>query len=149
MEFSDPGSLSVDLHENGDIFAPGFDANGLIMAVTSEAATNQVLMVAYMNRQALSLTIETGIVHYYSRSRATLWKNGETSGEAQKLVEIRTDCDQDVLLLKVEQTGRGAACHTGHKSCFYRKLKTSGGNISLINDCGPALFDPAKVYLDV
>lgn len=146
LKFTDPGALSLDVRENGNVFAPKFDGNGLIMAVASEAKSNEVLMVAYMNRQALRQTIETGIVHYYSRSRKALWKKGETSGEIQKLVEIRIDCDQDVLLLKVEQTGRGAACHTGHKSCFYRKLETRGGNISLINDKGPALFDPAKVY---
>ncbi len=147
IEFTDPGTLSDDEREKGDVFAPEFGANGLIMAVVSEAATNQVLMVAHMNRQALGLTLETGIVHYYSRSRAALWKKGEISGETQKLIEMRTDCDQDVLLLRVEQAGRGAACHTGHKSCFFRKVKVAGdGEISLTNDAGAPLFDPAKVY---
>jgi len=149
VKFTDPGALSARQIENGSGFAPKFAQNGLIVAVTSEAATNEVLMVAYMNRQALSLTLETGIVHYYSRSRAKLWKKGETSGETQKLVEMRVDCDQDVLLLKVEQAGRGAACHTGHKSCFFRKLELKDGNISLIDDCGPPLFDPATVYQDI
>jgi len=146
FKFVDPGTLSASETENGSVFAPKFDQSGLILAVTSEAGTNQVLMVAYMNQEALGLTLETGIVHYYSRSRAALWKKGETSGETQKLVEIRTDCDQDVLLLRVEQSGRGAACHTGHKSCFYRKLEIKGSNISLINDCDPPLFDPEQVY---
>ncbi len=82
-----------------------------------------MLMVAHMNAEALQLTIETGEVHYYSRSRKALWKKGETSGEVQKLVRLGVDCDQDTLLLIVEQTGRGAACHTGRKSCFYRVLE--------------------------
>jgi len=145
-KFTDPETISDKERENGSSFAPKFDQNGLVLAVTCEAHSNEVLMVAHMNKEALSLTLETGIVHYYSRSRAKLWKKGETSGETQKLVELRVDCDQDALLLTVEQTGRGAACHTGHKSCFFRKLETKDGTISLINDKGPALFDPAMVY---
>ncbi|VAW18341.1 Phosphoribosyl-AMP cyclohydrolase [hydrothermal vent metagenome] len=145
-EFINPATLSASERENGADFAPKFASNGLILAVTCEVGSNEVLMVAYMNRQALVLTLETGVVHYYSRSREALWKKGETSGEIQKLVEMRTDCDQDTLLLKVEQTGRGAACHTGHKSCFFRRLETKGGDISLISDKGPALFDPETVY---
>ncbi len=147
FEFTDPASLSRDARETGNVFAPKFDPDGLILAVVSEATTNQVLMVAHMNRQALGLTLETGIVHYYSRSRAALWKKGEISGETQKLVELRTDCDQDVLLLKVNQNGRGAACHTGHKSCFFRKVEVAGdGKVGLNNDAGPPLFDPDEVY---
>ncbi len=145
-KFTDPETLTASERENGPDFAPKFDLNGLILAITCEAGTNEVLMVAYMNRQALGLTIETKIVHYYSRSRAKLWKKGETSGEIQKLVTMRVDCDQDALLLTVEQTGRGAACHTGHKSCFFRKLELDDDNKSLVNDKGPALFDPAMVY---
>jgi phosphoribosyl-AMP cyclohydrolase len=99
-------------------------------------------MVAHMNAEALSLTIATGNVHYYSRSRGKIWKKGETSGEIQKLLELRTDCDQDALLLVVEQTGRGAACHTGRKSCFYRRLDNGA-----LSDLGlPRLFDPHAVY---
>ena len=99
-------------------------------------------MAAHMNAEALRLTIETGEVHYYSRSRKALWKKGETSGEVQKLVELRTDCDQDVILMSVEQTGRGAACHTGRKSCFYRVLKDG----ELADSGEKRLFDPAEVY---
>jgi len=99
-------------------------------------------MVAHMNAAALRLTIETGDVHYYSRSRKALWKKGETSGEVQKLIKLAVDCDQDTLLLTVEQTGRGAACHTGRKSCFYRVLKDG----ALVDTGERRLFDPKEVY---
>ena len=139
--FADPSKLSHDELEEGTALAPRFDAHGLITAVAQDE-TGVVLMVAHMNAEALRLTIETGDVHYYSRSRKALWKKGETSGEVQKLIRLATDCDQDVVLLTVEQTGRGAACHTGRKSCFYRVLED--GKLS---DTGePRLFDPAKVY---
>ena len=139
--FADPSALSHAQLEEGSAFAPRFDAHGLITAIAQDQG-GRVLMVAHMNAEALRLTIETGDVHYYSRSRKALWKKGETSGEVQKLVELRTDCDQDVILLTVEQTGRGAACHTGRKSCFYRVLE--GGQLA---DSGePRLFDPAQVY---
>ncbi len=139
-------SLSPEQLENGDIFAPKFDNAGLIMAIASDASSNEILMVAYMNEEALKLSLQSGIVHYYSRSRSALWKKGETSGEIQKLIEMRTDCDQDVLLLKVEQVGRGAACHTGRKSCFYRQIVTENGAIALKTDSTPRVFDPDKVY---
>jgi phosphoribosyl-AMP cyclohydrolase len=140
--FTDPTSLTHDQLEEGTAFAPRFDAHGLITAIAQEAGSGRVLMVAHMNAEALRLTIESGEVHYYSRSRNALWKKGEKSGEVQKLIELRTDCDQDVLLLTVEQTGRGAACHTGRKSCFYRILVD--GKLS---DSGePKLFDPKAVY---
>ena len=96
-----------------------------------------------MNAEALRLTLETGDVHYYSRSRKKLWKKGESSGEVQKLIEMRTDCDQDVVLMLVEQTGRGAACHTGRKSCFYRIVE---GTDTLRQSGEPRLFDPKDVY---
>jgi phosphoribosyl-AMP cyclohydrolase len=140
--FADPAALSHDQLEEGTIFAPRFDAHGLITAVAQEAVSGRVLMVAHMNAEALSRTIGTGEVHYYSRSRKALWKKGETSGEIQKLVKLSTDCDQDVILLTVEQTGRGAACHTGRKSCFYRVL-TDG---ALADTGEPRLFDPSQVY---
>ncbi|HMK91098.1 MAG TPA: phosphoribosyl-AMP cyclohydrolase [Methylocystis sp.] len=113
--------------EEGTEFAPHFDAQGLVVCVTVEAATRQVLMVAYMNALALEKTIETGEAHYWSRSRASLWRKGETSGQVQRVVGIYVDCDQDALLLEVEPGGDGGACHTGRKSCFYRKLSPDGG----------------------
>ncbi len=108
--------------EEGETFAPRFDANGLIACVTRDATDGQVLMLAYMNEEALRLTIETGLAHYWSRSRQTLWRKGDLSGQTQKVMEIRTDCDQDALLLTVEPGGDGGACHTGRRSCFYRKI---------------------------
>jgi phosphoribosyl-AMP cyclohydrolase len=139
--FADPATLGHDQLEAGTVFAPRFDAQGLVTAVAQDEA-GRVLMVAHMNAEALRLTLETGEVHYYSRSRGKLWKKGETSGEVQKLVALATDCDQDTLLLTVEQTGRGAACHTGRKSCFYRVLKDG----ALADTGEPRLFDPAEVY---
>jgi phosphoribosyl-AMP cyclohydrolase len=112
--------------EEGVVFAPKFDANGLIVCVTTEAATREVLMVAYMNEVALEKTIETGFAHYWSRSRQALWRKGETSGQTQKVLSLRVDCDQDALLLEVEVGGDGKACHTGRKSCFYRALDGAG-----------------------
>jgi phosphoribosyl-AMP cyclohydrolase len=141
--FADPTTLSHADLEEGTLFAPKFDAHGLVTAVAQEIRSNRVLMVAHMNAEALRLTIETREVHYYSRSRKKLWKKGESSGEIQKLVEMRTDCDQDVVLLQVEQTGRGAACHTGRKSCFYRIVETTE---TLRQSGEPRLFDPNEVY---
>ncbi len=146
MKFTNSNQIDTKQRENGDVFAPKFDSQGLIMAIASETRSREILMVAYMNEEALSLTLSTGIVHYFSRSRQSLWKKGETSGETQRLVDMRTDCDQDVLLLSVEQTGRGAACHTGRKSCFYRKVSIKDGEVQLKLDAEPPLFDPAKVY---
>ena len=140
--FTDPTALTHDQLEEGSAFAPRFDAHGLILAIAQEAGSGRVLMAAHMNAEALRRTIETGEVHYYSRSRKALWKKGETSGEVQKLIELRTDCDQDVILLAVEQTGRGAACHTGRKSCFYRVLRDG----ELADSGEPRLFDSAAVY---
>lgn len=146
MSFTDPGNLDHDELEVGQTFAPRFDAKGLIVAIATEAGSNEVLMVAYMNEKALEQTLLTGDVHYFSRSRNALWKKGETSGEVQKLVEMRTDCDQDVILMKVEQTGRGAACHTGHKSCFFRRVEQTDTSVELVRDGGEPLFDPQQVY---
>jgi phosphoribosyl-AMP cyclohydrolase len=120
--------------EEGEAFTPRFDANGLIVCVTRDAADGQVLMLAYMNEEALRLTIETGVAHYWSRSRQTLWRKGGASGQIQKVTEMRTDCDQDALLLTVETGGDGGACHTGRRSCFYRK-------IALRSDPGKLVFD--------
>ena len=106
--------------EEGTAFTPRFDAHGLITAVVTNMADGELLMVAYMNAQALALSLETGIAHYWSRSRKELWKKGETSGNVQTIVELRTDCDQDALWLKVSVAGGDVTCHTGRKSCFYR-----------------------------
>src|SRR5665213_222956 len=146
LSFTDPKQLTHDALEEGDRFAPRFDASGLVTAIAVEASSGVVLMVAHMNAEALSLTLENGEAHYFSRSRGKLWKKGETSGEVQKLVEIRADCDQDALLVMVEQTGRGAACHTGRKTCFYRRVAVENGEAHLVDTGEPKLFDPEVVY---
>lgn len=146
ISFADPKTLDHDSLEEGTTFAPRFDAHGLLTVVTIEAGTNEVLMLAHMNAEALSLTLETGIAHYWSRSRQQLWKKGETSGELQDVVELRTDCDQDAIVLTVRQAGRGAACHTGRKTCFYRRATTSADG-TVLEDLGlPRLFNPNDVY---
>lgn len=130
------GAPAADAHEveEGVGFRPRFDASGLIVCVTIDANTREVLMVAYMNELALNKTIETGLAHYWSRSRASLWLKGETSGQLQRVESLRVDCDQDALVLEVAPGGDGSACHTGRKSCFYRKLEAGpGGNLVFIN----------------
>jgi len=116
-----PPSTKLALEEGLD-FTPKFDADGLITCVTVENASGEILMLAHMNAEALAKTLETGIVHYYSRSRQTLWRKGDTSGQQQSLVELLTDCDQDALIARVNVAGDGKACHTGRKSCFYRRV---------------------------
>ena len=133
--------MQSDLDET-DRFQPRFDSSGLITAIVSDARDNAVLMVAHMNAEALRLTQDTGIAHFWSRSRNSLWKKGETSGETLKVVEILTDCDQDVLLVKAHPQGKGAACHTGRRSCFYRRLEN--GRLVVIDDA--LLFNPKDVY---
>ena len=118
--------------EEGSNFLPKFDANGLIVCVTMEAATREILMVAYMNQLALDKTLETGVAHYWSRSRQALWRKGDTSGQVQKVLSLRVDCDQDALLLDVEAGGDGKACHTGRKSCFYRRIEMHDGQRRLV-----------------
>ena len=108
--------------EDDTAFTPKFDASGLIPAITVDAMTGEVLMLAFMNAQALETTIKTGVAHYWSRSRGKLWRKGETSGNELAVKEIRTDCDQDALVLRVNIQGEGAACHTGRTSCFYRRV---------------------------
>lgn len=144
--FADPKELTKSELESGDVFAPRFDENGLILAITCDANTNELLMAAYMNQEAVRLTLETGFVHYYSRSRQSLWKKGESSGELQEFVEMRTDCDQDILQVLAIQTGTGAACHTGRKSCLYRKVIITDGDVRLQSLDMPQLFDPAEKY---
>jgi phosphoribosyl-AMP cyclohydrolase len=108
--------------EQGREFCPKFDADGLIPAIVTDASGGEVLMFAWMNAQALAATLETGFGHFWSRSRAKLWMKGEESGNRLRVVEMRTDCDQDAIWLKAVVEGDGLACHTGARSCFYRKL---------------------------
>ena len=133
--------------EEGRAFAPKFDAAGLITCVVTDAGTAELLMVAHMNAQALTQTIETGEAWFYSRSRAKLWKKGETSGHVLRVAEMRVDCDQDVLWLRVEQAGAGA-CHTGRRSCFYRAVVPGApGELMTLEFRDDArVFDPTKVY---
>lgn len=139
-------SQDVD-REEGFRFQPKFDTAGLVTCVATDAATGEVLMVAHMNDEALRKTVATGEAWYFSRSRNALWRKGETSGQTQRVVEMRTDCDQDAIWLRVEQVG--AACHTGRKSCFYRKVEPGAGTakLSLVDD--KRLFDPDAVYRKV
>jgi phosphoribosyl-AMP cyclohydrolase len=109
--------------EETTAFEPRFDSLGLIPAIVTDAKDGTVLMFAFMNALSLKLTQETGFAHFWSRSRSALWKKGETSGELLKVVEILTDCDQDVLQVKAEPLGTGVSCHTGRRSCFYRRLE--------------------------
>ena len=109
--------------ETGTVLAPRFGPDGLIAAVATHADTGEVLMLAWMNADALRLTLDTGEAHYFSRSRQALWKKGETSGQVQQVVDARVDCDQDAVWLKVRPQGDGGACHTGARSCFYRAVE--------------------------
>ncbi len=128
--------------EEGLEFAPKFDENGLITAIAQDAETGEVLMVAYMNREALDLTIETGRGTYFSRSRKKLWKKGEESGHVQQVQQILVDCDQDCLILKVKVDA--GQCHVGYNSCFYRALN-KGGNKEL-QFVAEKTYDPDKAY---
>lgn len=134
--------------EEGVLLTPKFDSDGLIPCTVTDHQSGAVLMFAYMNAQALSLTIETGEAHYWSRSRGELWRKGATSGHVQKVIDLRVDCDQDALWMIVEQTG--AACHVGYQSCFYRSipvgLRASEGVATLEFRENDKTFDPAVVY---
>lgn len=134
--------------EEGDVFTPRFDANGLVTAVVTDASDGMLLMVAHMNAEALALTVETGIAHYWSRSRKSLWKKGETSGNFQHVVEMRTDCDQDAVWVRVNVSGHDATCHTGRRSCFYRKVEDKDGTAVLTGDGSEPLFDVKRTYPD-
>lgn len=125
---------------NAILKAVKFDANGLVPAIVQDGFRGRVLMMAWMNRAALALTLKTGFAHFYSRSRAKMWKKGEESGHVQVVKQVRIDCDGDVILLAVTQRGPGA-CHTGHASCFYRRSK-SGRWV----EADRLAFDPGKVY---
>ena len=132
--------------EEGLAFAPQFGADGLITAVVTDVKSGDLLMVAHMNAEAVAKTIESGEAWYYSRSRKALWKKGESSGHVQRVVELRVDCDQDALWLKVEQVGPGA-CHTGRRSCFYRSVPLGkAGSVKLEFRNGEKTFDPKAVY---
>jgi phosphoribosyl-AMP cyclohydrolase len=138
-------STSADTdREEGLAFRPKFDAAGLLTCVATDAATGAVLMVAHMNDEALRKTVATGEAWYFSRSRNALWRKGETSGQTQRVVEMRMDCDQDAVWIRVEQAG--AACHTGRKSCFYRKVEGGEGGARLSFVDAERLFDPSAVY---
>ena len=140
-----PRGMTADIEE-GLAFTPKFDADGLITAVATDVKSGDVLMVAHMNAEALRRTIESGEAWYYSRSRRALWRKGESSGHVQRVVELRVDCDQDALWLKVEQDGAGA-CHTGRRSCFYRALPLGkSGAVTLEFRDGEKSFDPKTVY---
>jgi phosphoribosyl-AMP cyclohydrolase len=132
--------------EEGLVLTPQFGADGLVTAVVTDAKSGDVLMVAHMNAEAVAKTIATGDAWYYSRSRKKLWKKGESSGHGQRVVELRVDCDQDALWLKVEQEGPGA-CHTGRRSCFYRAVPLGQSGAVKLELCyADKTFDPGKVY---
>ena len=137
---------STEAVEEGLAFAPKFDADGLVTCVATDAKTGDLLMVAHMNAEALRRTIESGEAWYFSRSRKSLWRKGESSGHVQRIVEMRVDCDQDAVWIKVEQGGPGA-CHTGRRSCFYRAVQIGkpGAATLEFRDADKA-FDPNSVY---
>jgi phosphoribosyl-AMP cyclohydrolase len=134
--------------EEGTAFTPKFDADGLVPVVVTSARTGEVLMLAHMNEEALARTIETGEAQFWSRRRKGLWRKGEESGNTMRVVELRTDCDQDALWLKVETGGAEASCHTGRKSCFYRAVPIGQGTAGMALAFVEAekLFDPENVY---
>ncbi len=132
--------------EEGLTLRPKFDADGLVTAVATDAATGELLMVAHMNAEALAKTIATSEAHYFSRSRRKLWRKGEESGHTQRVIEMRVDCDQDAVWMRVEQKGPGA-CHTGRKSCFYRAVPLGqSGEAKLEFRKADKAFDPASAY---
>lgn len=133
--------------ELGVTFQPKFGPDGLIPCITQDVATGEVLMFAFMNAESLAHTLRTGQATYWSRSRGKLWIKGEESGNVQLVREVRTDCDQDVVLIKVEQSGpANASCHNGFKSCFYRRLTDLADPSFRLETTATPLFDPAKVY---
>jgi phosphoribosyl-AMP cyclohydrolase len=118
--------------EESALFTPRFSGDGLIVCVTVDDRSGDVLMLAHMNREALDKTLASGIMHYWSRSRGALWRKGDTSGQIQNLVELRVDCDQDALLARVNVGGDGGACHTGRRSCFYRRVEGDDADPRLV-----------------
>ena len=142
---------TVEQVEEGLALAPKFDADGLIPCITTDANTGDVLMLGYMNGEALKRTITTGEAHYWSRSRQCLWRKGATSGLTQQVVEMRIDDDQDAVWLRVQVGGSGASCHVGYRSCFYRSVELGGppgGPARLVFTESRKSFDPKDVYGD-
>lgn len=139
MDFPERGGVTEI--EEGHRFMPKFDDADLIPCVTQDAATGEVLMLGYMNREALTKTLETGYAHYWSRSRQTLWRKGEQSGQSQFVKRLRVDDDQDCVLIQVELTG-GASCHVGYRSCFFRELQCESGQ----TDFSLQFLESVKVY---
>jgi phosphoribosyl-AMP cyclohydrolase len=137
-------SAEINDIEEGLELKPKFDTSGLLTCVATDAGTGEVLMVAHMNEEALRRTIASGEAWYFSRSRNGLWRKGEISGHTQRVVEMRMDCDQDALWIRVEQTG--AACHTGRRSCFYRRVDAGAGGARLTFVEADRLFNPNAVY---
>ena len=140
--FPPPGA-ATELEE-GVTLTPKFDADGLVTCIATDAASGEVLMVAHMNAAALQKTIASGEAWYFSRSRGVLWKKGETSGHTQRVVEMRIDCDQDAVWIKVEQAG--GACHTGRRSCFYRAVPLGKAGAITLEFRNDRVFDPKVVY---
>ncbi len=144
--------ISIEQVEEGNELAPKFDADGLLPCVTTSAKTGEVLMLGYMNKEALEKTILTGEAYYYSRSRKILWHKGANSGFVQKVVDLRIDDDQDAVWLNVELVGKEASCHVGYRSCFYRSIPTADERKkgeALIYREDTKAFDPKEVYGDV
>jgi phosphoribosyl-AMP cyclohydrolase len=137
-------SSGTNEREEGLIFQPKFDASGLVTCVATDVASGEVLMVAHMNDEALRRTIASGQAWYFSRSRNALWRKGESSGQTQRVVEMRMDCDQDAVWIRVEQAG--TACHTGRRSCFYRAVSGGEGGAQLSFVDAERLFDPKEIY---
>ena len=140
--FATPGA-ATELEE-GVALAPRFGADGLVTCVATDAASGDVLMVAHMNAEALAKTIASGEAWYFSRSRGALWRKGKTSGHTQRVVEMRVDCDQDAVWIKVEQVA--GACHTGRRSCFYRAVPLGKPGTVKLEFRGERIFDPKRVY---
>ena len=145
IEFSTPPTDKSALEDGGKL-TPRFDADGLVTAVVTDAGDGMLLMVAHMNAEALSQSIETGVAHFWSRSRGKLWKKGEQSGNVLHVRDIHVDCDQDAIWLRVDVGGNAATCHTGRRSCFYRRVELRDGEAVLEDDGGKRLFDPQSTY---
>lgn len=146
MVFAPRGS-QTDVEQGGSL-SPKFDQAGLLAAVATDWETGEVLMLAWMSADSLALSIETGEAHFYSRSHKRIWKKGEESGNVLEIIELRTDCDQDAIWMRVRMRGQGAACHTGYRTCFYRRIPigrtTDGRTLSLTPAGTPQKFAPPE-----